>query len=110
MKKNLRKYGQMKRRKKTYRIRSVSTVLILITSWNLLISCQSVKQTTDEKVKFPELDIESQQVTENGNVICKNRFGDVVFMYEKSTDMVSIPYDYYMKIISFGIETGGIEK
>lgn len=48
-----------------------------------------------------------QSVDEKGNIVEFDRYNNIVFYYDVDRDMVSITYDYYMKILDYGIKTGG---
>lgn len=76
----------------------------------LLTSCVTTVKVNDTRYKFPDLEIETQSVDEEGNVYGRNKHNELVFYYDKLKDTVTITYDYWLNLIKYGIKTQGIEN
>ena len=71
----------------------------------LLISCVTTNKTG---YKFPGLGEERREIDGGGNVTAFNKNEEVVFYYDSKADTVTIPFWYWIKIMNYGINTGGL--
>ncbi len=73
-----------------------------------LICCKSTEIENTKGYKFPSLEETERQIDKEGNITSRNKDGETVFYFDAENDLVTIPYWYWVKIINFGINTGGI--
>ena len=80
--------------------------IILTTLTIFLICCKSTENIIG--YKFPTLEETERIIDKSGNVTSLNKDGEIVFYFDAEKDLVTIPYWYWVKIINYGINTGGI--
>lgn len=80
--------------------------IVLLTLTILLTCCITAKSV---EYPFPELG-EVERINDGKQIYSMNANGEVVFRYDIESDMVSIPSWYWIKIMNYGINTGGIKN
>lgn len=73
----------------------------------VLTCCATTRNS--ELYTFPDLG-EATRYDDGLNIIVKNEKGQEVFIYNAERDSVTIPRWYWVKIINYGINTGGIKN
>ena len=104
-KKPYKKKERSRRKRMNLRMK-LRTVLIAIILPVLLTCCTTTSNTAG---RFPDYQYESRIKEENGDIKETDKDGKVVFYYNKENDTVTIPYDYWIRIITYGIDSGGFE-
>lgn len=77
---------------------------MLITCWT---SCAS-NPKNDCGYQFPKLP-EHERLVGNDTVTVKDKDGNIIFLYVRSSDTVTVPFWYWQKILNYGIDTGGLK-
>lgn len=71
----------------------------------LLTSCVTTRQ--ENNYTFPTLD-EDKRIDDGLNITSYDKDGNVIYYYNGINDTVTIPFWYWIKLINYGINTGGI--
>ena len=71
-----------------------------------LTSCRTTKQN-DCYYAFPSLE-EARRIENEKKIILYDKEGKEIFKYDSETDMVSVQRSYWLQIITYGINTGGL--
>lgn len=72
----------------------------------VLISCKTTR-TNDCYYPFPELE-EATRTDDGEKITVYDSDGKPIFIYDSVSDMVSVTRNYWLKIITYGINTGGL--
>ena len=72
----------------------------------LLTCCNSIK-VNDSGYTFPSLG-EVSRDDDGQNIKSYDKDGNLVFYYDGENDTVTIPRWYWIKLLNYGINTGGI--
>jgi hypothetical protein len=51
-----------------------------------------------------------ERIDDGKNITVKNKDGETVFYYDADKDTVTVPYWYWIKIINYAINTGGLKS
>lgn len=84
----------------------MAVILIILTA---VLTCCTTTQSVSN-AKFPDYEVKERVQEESGNVMEIDSQGNVVFYFDNSNQTVTIPYDYWIRIIGYGIDTGGLDK
>lgn len=82
--------------------------IILIIALTCLNSCASVSYIKKGSVDFPPLN-EEERIDDGLNITVIDKDGQTVFYYDGKADTVTIPRWYWIKIMNYAIDTGGVE-
>ena len=86
-------------------IQVISTIMFVL----LLISCRTTKsQKPENNYSFPSFE-EKERIDDGVNITVINKDDEVVFYYDGEKNTVTIPGWYWIKLINYGINTGGIQ-
>ena len=91
------------------RLRKKSLAVLTLIILTAVLTCCTTTQSVS-RAKFPDYEVEERVQEENGNIKEIDSQGNVVFYFDNSSQTVTIPYDYWIRIIGYGIDTGGLDK
>ena len=84
-------------------------VAIITIIFPILLICCATIQKNETEYKFPDIE-EVERIDDGKNITVKNKDGETVFYYDAEKDTVTVPYWYWIKIINYAINTGGLKK
>lgn len=80
----------------------------MITSLIVLICLNSCATIRKGSIPFPSLN-EEERIDDGYNITVIDKDGQTVFYYDGEKDTVTIPRWYWIKIMNYAIDTGGID-